>query len=145
MMTTDVSSSVVFVTSTGKGSSVPLSETMSQTIEKFPHLRMVQLSIPTAPTDDMGDGSDVSTSAEESEEILGSVYNYVYVCVCVCVCVCACACVYACMRACVRACVCVCVSPTTLRSAVLESTPMMEHMYVPQFSSVTLLMLRTLE
>ena len=63
MVTSDVSSSTVSVigkviTLIGKGSSVPLSEMMSQRIEKSPHLRMVQLSIPTAPTDDMGDGSE---------------------------------------------------------------------------------------
>ena len=75
MVTSDVSSSTVsdtgkVVTLIGKGSSVPSSEVMSQRIEKSPHLSMVQLSIPTAPTDDMGDGSEVSTRAEESEEII---------------------------------------------------------------------------
>ena len=87
MVTTDVNSSTgsdtgKVVTLIRKGSSVPSSEVMSQIIKKSPHLRMVQLSIPTAPTDDMGDGSEVSTRAEESEEILEEV------CVCVCVCVC---------------------------------------------------------
>ena len=94
MVTTDVSSSTVsdtgkVVTPKGKGRSVPSSEMMSQKIEKFPHLRMVQLSIPNAPTDDMGNGSEVLTRAEESEEILGKVC----VCVCVCACVCVCVCV----------------------------------------------------
>ena len=116
MVITDVRSSTVAVTGkvvtlTGKGSSVPSSEVMSQTIEKFPHLRMVQLNIPTAPTDDMGDGSEGSTRAEESEKILGEVCICVCVrvcvCVCACVCVCVCACVYVC--ACVRTCVCMCV------------------------------------
>ena len=102
MVTTDVSSSMVsdigkVVTLIGKGSSVPSSEVMSQRTEKSPHLRMVQLSIPTAPTDDMGGGSDVSTRAEEREGILGKV------CICVCVCVFVCVCV------CVFVCVCVCV------------------------------------